>query len=255
MNADEFPILPKMESGETTEFNFENFKSALNEVVFAVSTNETQPEISGVLMGFSGNELKLVATDRYRLVEKLISLQKEVGTKRIIIPQKTISEVVRINASAKDMVVVSWTDSQVSFVCGGVEILSRLIDSQYPEYDHIIPKNFLTTVIIGRDDLISGLKTTSVFTMGSSTVKLIYGDGQAKLSAISQDLGQSECVLECEVNGASGEVMFNHKYIQDMLSVLKTESLSIKIINEDSPVIFEPVGEVGYMYLVMPIKI
>lgn len=255
INPLDFPVIPKIEQQGSCEMDFTIFKTALSKIAFAVSLNETQPEISGVLLEFEGDILKMVATDRYRLGSQVINLGKTNSPKKLIIPQKTVNEIIRFGAFSEDKLVLSWNDTQVSFVLGGFELVSRLIDGVYPEYEHIIPKNELTTVKLDRTEFLSALKTTGVFTDSSSTIKLVYTEKEVSLLSLSDSFGQSECRVQAEVQGPVGEVMFNYKYIQDVLTILKNDTLKIKIINDSSPVIFESEEEIGYLYLVMPIKL
>lgn len=255
--AEEFPLIPKLDGGQSLNLEAISLKNSLDQVVFAASTNQTQPEISGVLFSEDGGELKVVATDRYRLAEKKIPLENKTNTARdVIIPQKTIIELSRIIGSQKGVVEVVFNETQVSLSFNDTQIISRLIDGQYPDYKQIIPTEFQVTVTTEKQPLINALRATAVFSQSSNSVKFDFSaDKQSvTLAAESSDLGKSEVELAAKVDGKSVAVVLNYRYVLDSLLGIESGNVVMKLIDDNSPSLIVPADKNDYLYLVMPIK-
>jgi DNA polymerase-3 subunit beta len=255
--AEEFPLIPSVEEGEVVEVGAEEFKQAIDQVVFAASTNQTQPEISGVLLSLNGKEFKMAATDRYRLAEKTISLTNKISNQQdAIVPQKTLVELSRIIGNQKGKVGIVLNDTQISLSFSDSQIISRLVDGQYPDYKQIIPGVFSTTIVTARGPLVNALRAGGVFGQINNSVKLEYKEKEQKLvlTSESQELGKNVVDLDSKVEGESGSVILNYHYILDSLQSMETENIIMKIVNDSSPSLVLPEGQEDYIYLVMPIK-
>lgn len=255
LSAEDFPIIPKIEDGQKAVVNAQELKKSLDQVVFAASNSETQPEISGVLLWFGGENVLITATDRYRLAEKSLSYQGKVDQK-IIVPHRSIQEISRLITNIEGDLELSVTSTQLALSLDNIYIVSRLIDGNYPDYQQIIPENCNTTVIIDRGEFLSALKTTSVFSKGTGSVNFSYDSDQGivKLNSLSHDLGEGTVDIVCKITGGSGNLIINYRYLLDYLNNLEQDSLVIKIIDETGPVTFVPENSNNYFYLVMPIK-
>jgi len=171
LEAKEFPIIPKIKDKPLIRIKGGVLKANLSQVVEMTSLSDSRPEISGVLMNFEKNTIKLAATDSFRLAEKIISHnQKESINQAMIIPQKTIQELIRIlgekeaaNDNQGQEVEIILGNNQVLFNLGDVQIISRLIEGQYPDYQQIIPKNFTTHATLIRTELINNIRVASLF--------------------------------------------------------------------------------------------
>ncbi|MCL5667054.1 MAG: DNA polymerase III subunit beta [Patescibacteria group bacterium] len=256
--AEEFPLIPQIESSQNLEFDAQEFKEAVDQVVFAASLNQTQPEISGILVSLAEGEVKITATDRYRLAEKKLNLGvKNSGSrKEVIVPQKTMAELSRIIGSQKGKISMIMGDNQVTLQFNDTQIISRVVDGQYPDYKSIIPTEFSTEISIEKQALTSALRTTGIFSQNTNSVKLEYGADKQLVTLIteSQDLGKSVVDLASEIKGESGGLVLNYHYILDCLQNLDVERIILKITNESSASLIVPEGQDDYIYLVMPIK-
>jgi DNA polymerase-3 subunit beta len=253
---DDYPGIPDLENGINLVFPSDDFKKALEQVVFAVSINQTQPEISGVLLSLNENVLKLVATDRYRLAEKSLQLKTPVQSKKVVVPSKTIQEIIRIISNHQDDISLVISENQISAQVGDTEIVSRLIDGQFPDYEQIIPISFITSVTIPTTQLSSGIRTSGLFSQTTQSISLAYNseNQEIELKASSHDLGESVIKIPSVIEGGSGTLLFNHKYILDVLSQRKEPTVTLHIVSDTSPVIITPENDTTYQYLVMPIK-
>ncbi len=257
--AEDFPVINDTVSENAISLPSQDFFHALEGVLFAVSTNETQIELCGVFMTRSGqNEIVLAGTDRYRLAESKVVLK--VGAEvfpnfSIIIPARAASEVLRLLHNSNGEFKVNIGDNQAVFSVNETIITTRLVDARYPEYEAIIPKEFTVSITASRTELISALKAVSVFAKSASGISVVYSPGGGlTLSARSQDAGEGTVEVAAEVTGGEDTILFNHKYLLDMLQFLTSQSVHIKLNNPTTPVILQSPEDKNYIYLVMPIK-
>ncbi len=255
--AEEFPLIPSVENSETILIDSQKIKEAMDQVAFAASTNQTQPEISGILFSITGDEMKVVATDRYRLAEKKTKLlEKPHKSYEVIVPHKTIQELSRIIGSQKGVVNMVFSETQVSMFFNDTQIISRLVDGQYPPYQQIIPTEFITTVVADKQAFINALRAGGVFSQGSNSVNLSY-DSQKQILTVtseSNELGKSVVEVPSQIKGDAGSLILNYHYIIDCLQSIETPQVKMEIIDDSSPSLIVPIGKNDYTYLVMPIK-
>nr|MDQ3018665.1 DNA polymerase III subunit beta [bacterium] len=177
--------------------------------------------------------------------------------KRIIMPQRSVTELSRLLTGRTDTVTLQVTDTQLAVALGDTYVVTRLIDGQYPEYRQIIPSETVTTIVSGRSALVSALKTSGIFSRGVGSVTVAFDVEKQiiQIASVSHDVGESVVDIPSQIVGESGSVIMNYRYVLDVLNNLQTENLQIKIINDSSPVIFRPVDSEDYLYLVMPIRV
>lgn len=269
----DFPLIPQISKENAFIISADKFKEAIYGVSFAVSTSEIRPEISGVYVAFMKDQVIMTATDSYRLAEikipyvenSRISGEDEYQESRIIIPVKTLQEVSRVLSSMKDEVSsdsvenveVYLEESQIMFVYNGIELVSRLIDGQYPEYGQIIPEKFECQVTVSATELIKAVKTSSLFAKtGVYDIKLDFKTNSSELLVISSSAqtGENISSLEMEKTTTGEEVMLNYKYLLDGLQNIGSESVMFEINDSNNPCVMKPVGRDNYLYLIMPIR-
>ena len=253
---DEFPLIPQVDDTAPVELQAKDLRTAISQIVFAVAYSETQPEISGILFSFEEGLLKLVATDRYRLAERVLEVNSKI-TKSLIIPNRAVQELAKIiSGSDQENIQIFFTQNQVMFKSLETEIITRLIDAKYPDYSQIIPQSFNTEIDIKANDLSSAMRTAGIFTQTGNNVTLEYGSpDHLQISSSSGDIGESTVKVPCTVDGGEGKIIFNHRYILDCLNAIGTEAVTFRIIDENAPAVMVSKELPGYIYLVMPIKI
>lgn len=255
LSSEEFPLIPWVAEAIYAKVDALEFAYIIREVGFAAAFSETQPEISGVLFSFEDKTLTLAATDRYRLAEGKIKLAEEVnGVKQVIVPARAVVELNRILEGG--IVEVYLAEGQICMKTGDTELVSRLIEGQYPDYKQIVPKGFTSEVSIDREQFIQGLKAASVLASDNNNVELLLGPQNRQLVIKSQSAqsGESEIHLDGEFIGEKNSIIFNYRYLLECLNNLPDEKVSFKVINPASPAEIVPVGRDNYLYIVMPIK-
>ncbi len=252
--AEEFPMVPENHQTPGVYLNSTALKQALQQTIFAVSQNQTQPEISGIYIASDLEGMVVVATDRYRLAERKISGPK---VPSIIIPHKAVSEIVRLLSGYEGEVGVVVEENQIFFNIGEVLLISRLVDGQYPDYKSIFPESFLSKIVVDKVKLQNALRTTALLSQTTNSVKLDFSleNQTVVISSQSEGLGSGNASLAGKVTGGSGSLLLNYKFVLDFLSQVEAEQVEIKINNDSSPAVFCPEGLGQYNYLVMPIRV
>jgi len=269
--SEDFPLIPQIERKNKKTAKIEDFKRALSKVVFAAASSESRIELSGVLFTITKNKLILAATDSYRLAEKEIEIKEEADLdkktgdveQKIIVPARTIQEVLRILSGleqpegAKKEIDFYISDNQVLFVVDNTELISRLIEGQYPDYKQIIPAAGKTTIIINRSELTRAIKASALFSKsGVNDINLDFPEGknQVIVSSASGNTGENIVKIEAETRGIDNGIIINYQYFLDGLNNVDEETIKLEIVDGNTPCLIKPISEKGYLYIIMPIK-
>ena len=265
-SAEEFPLIPEVDRKNYFSAGAEEVKQAVAQAIFATAPSETRLELSGVLFIFSGDTLTLAATDSYRLAEKKIKIKSNSEEeKKIIVPAKTLQELIRVlsvnldnevEASAPE-IKFYLSENQILFTYGATELVSRLIEGQYPDYQQIIPASSKTKILIDRQELIRAVKMASLFSKtGINDVNLDFpaGKNQAVISSVSGQTGENITTLTAKVSGADNSLVVNYRYLLEGLSNMEKETVKIEVIDGNTPCIVRPEQDESYLYIIMPIK-
>lgn len=267
-NPDEFPLIPEFKNLEYLEVDNKKLCQGLAQIVDIASPSQARPEISGIYFIFYKNTIKIVATDSFRLAEKSINIETPVKKDTVfILPQKPAKELINTLGEKEGKVKIFFAGNQVMFefpmeeAPGGqphpqVQIISRLIDGEYPNYEEIIPKKFKTHVVAKRDELLNQIKAASLFSGKINEVKIkVNPQGKEILiSAQDPDIGESQSSVQAKIEGEEIEASFNHKFLIDGLANIKSSEVIFDLSKEEGPCILKPVGDASYIYVVMPIK-
>lgn len=265
--ATDFPLIPKINKQNPYLINSKEFKEGVAEVVFAVSNLETRPEFSGVFMSFNKKELILAATDSYRLAEKKLKLLEENNSEKreIIVPVRTLQEISRIlgvfkeelSPESVENIEIYLTENQIMFSYNSVDLISRLIEGQYPDYTQIIPTTSKTQIKINNNNLIKAVKTSSLFTKsGIYDIKIEFKtkEKEAVVTSSSSQLGENISILEAEISGEDNNIILNYRYLIDGLSNINSELVVVEMTDGNSPCLIKPEIKKDYTYIIMPIR-
>jgi DNA polymerase-3 subunit beta len=254
--ADDFPIIPKIKDPVLVELKTKEFKEGLSQVVGSAALSELRPEITGVLFKFEKKDLKLAATDSFRLAEKIIFEINKKGdfANSLIVPQRTIQELIRILGDTERDIKICLGNNQILFDVGEAQLISRLIDGQYPDYQQIIPKNFTTQAILKQEETINTIRIAGLFSSKINDVRLILQGGKFEVFSQDPDLGENKSQVNAEIKGKNIEVSFNYRYLLEGLSNIHTKQVFLGLSSESSPAVIKPIGDNTFTYLVMPIK-
>lgn len=261
--AEDFPLVPVVERDNFYKINAEEFRVALTQVIFAVAPNETRLELSGVLFSFVDGRLVLAATDSYRLAERKLKTENgqagQGAAKRAIVPAKTVQEVIRILSGAREAeeVEVYLSENQVLFVIGSTEIVSRLIEGQYPDYRQIIPEKAKTAAAVDSTSLSRAVKASALFSKsGVNDINLDFPKSKNTLviSSASGQTGENVAEIEAKVSGEDNGVVINYRYLLDGLNNIGEEIVKLEVVDGNTPCVLKPEKGEDYLYIIMPIK-
>lgn len=253
MPADDFPIIPKVIGREILEIDGNVLKTALSQVVFSASYDESRPVLTGVYFIIGDGILKLVATDSYRLAEKTINLPTA-DKAEFIVPAKTVHELVRI-LSGGEKVKIVVSENQVMFLLPDMDLTSRIIEGEYPNYEQIVPKTFKTQTKVGTAELANTIKTANFFAReNANNVKMTFHKDHILVEATSSQLGNFKSQIPCEMLGEENEISFNAKYLLDALGGVDTGKVNLEIIGKLNPGVIRPDKGSGIMYIIMPLR-
>ena len=262
--VDDFPLIPKLKERPVVILkNGSMLKNGLAQVVGAAALSEARPEFSGILLKIEKNQIKLAATDSFRLAEKTIFEDTNASQPvLVILPQRTVQELIRIlDEEAGGDIKIVLGDSQILFETSQAQLISRLIDGQYPDYQQIIPKNFTTRITLQRDEFINNIRIASIFSGKINDVKITAKPGKIEVSSQDPDTGRNSSEISAKVDGEPLEVSFNSRYLIDGLTNISTKQIFLGMNSENTnqssrsnPAVLKPLGEESYVYVVMPIK-
>lgn len=258
--AEEFPLIPSFDKKHAAQVKIPDFKKALSQVIFAVASDETRPEISGVYFSFKGGKLTMAATDSYRLAEKVIGLvSAPEGELSIIVPSRTLVELGRVLQDGLDdnLLEISLSDNQILFTFDSVTIVSRLIEGQYPNYQDVIPNKFRTEAVLPTQQFVKLVKTASLFCragINDVTVKLLENPKEIEVFSANSQLGENVSRAAAEIEGQANDIVFNFRYLLDGLANIDKDEVELKLIDANSPGVLRAKGGSDYTYIIMPIK-
>ena len=259
ISPDEFPLIPRVEKETSFEISAKDFAEAINCTVFSAATTGTRPVLSGVYMNVEKDILKMVATDSFRLAEKKTKLSQKVEKDvECIVPVRTLLELGRIldSKSDKDMVGVQIAKNQVLFTINGVELISRLIEGKFPDYEKIIPKATRTKFETSVDGLQQATKRVSLFAKeNNNSIKLAAtNDGRLQIATDETSVGEEHAEVAIKMEGDNNKIAINSQYLLDVLSHLK-ENVKIEMDEKLTPVVVRPGKKQDYLYIIMPLKV
>lgn len=255
LNSKDFPIIPQIKEDVFEEILSEDLKNGLSQVINCVAISESRPEISGVFINFTKLDIKLVATDSFRLAEKIIKPRGKTKEKQIILPLKTSQEIIRILGETQQKnVKIKLGASQILFDLDEIQLISRLIEGQYPDYKQIIPQSFNTEIIINKQELQNSVKIASLFTGKVNDVKIAASPKKIEVSALESEVGENRSQLNAEIKGEQVESLFNYRYFLDGLNNIQSEKVFLGFNGPANPVLLRAPNNFNYFYIIMPIK-
>lgn len=264
LTAEEFPFIPEVKQVDPYCIPVEDFKKATSQVIFAAALDESRAELSGILFTLSNKKITLVGTDSYRLAEKHITVTNSSPEEHsCIIPTRTLQEVLRVLSSElsenADLEEITFylSENQCLFVIGNTEIVSRIINGRYPDYQQIIPQRHESKVVVNKDDLSRAVKAATLFSRNGVNDVVLATDSTKKNVAISASSGQTGehiSTLTATVSGQNVTITLNSRYILDVLGVLSEDSVSIELVDDNTPCVVRDGSDTSYLYIIMPIR-
>lgn len=252
--ADEFPVVPHIDQGVSLKLSSRDLKKSLQQVVIAASTDDTRPVLTGVYIHTFEGSLYFVATDSYRLAEKkVVTCKDEIS---ILVPSSALQDLLRIIGDSDEEVEMLTDNQQVVFRVGESELVSRLIDGNYPDYRKLIPSTFANSAVLKKDEFVNITKVSSLFARESAGSITLHVDEVKKnltINSVASQLGENTSSIEGEVVG-DGDVTINSRYLLDALNVMNVKSLSFSFNGKVEPCLVKSDEQNDYLHIIMPLK-
>jgi DNA polymerase-3 subunit beta len=263
IEADEFPVVAAIGESPATSVDARVLREALGEVVFAAASDESRPILTGVLTRLDGDRMTLAAADNYRIAVRTVTLTNPVSPEVVIVvPGRSYAELMRIlpDTEAQIEITVTPNKSQVLFHVEGIDLVSRLIEGQFPNYEPVIPTSHTSRAVVDREALLAGTKRASIFARDSANIVKIElggenGDGAGvSITAHAADVGDNVDAVEAAVEGSATAIAFNARYLIDVLSALGAEEAALELSGPLAPGVIRGIGKDDYVHVIMPVR-
>ena len=255
--TEDFPKLPEPEDAPSVSVPAQAFIDTINRVGRAASRDEARPHLTGVLVSASGNELRMVATDSYRLAVKETKLDEALaGELEVNVPVRALQELSRVAAAdAVQAIEVTAKENQVIFRAGDVVLSSRLIEGRFPNYKQLLPETYEHELRLSRAELLDVVKRISLMAQKNAPLRMKFEEGALTVSAETPDTGDAQESLPAPFKGETLEIGFNPEFLQDGLDSAESEELIFKLISPHRPGLIQSGDDGGFIYLVMPVRL
>jgi DNA polymerase-3 subunit beta len=257
--ADDFPTVQTAGERPITRVAQKVLRQALDETAFAAASDEARPILTGVLAKFEGDQLTLAAADNYRIAVKTLTVLDPVEETSVVIPARALHELARILADTDDPVsiVLAHSRNQLLFHVEGIDLVTRLIDGQYPNYQSVLPASHATRAVLDREELLRAVRPAALIAHESANiVKLGVGlDGEPAITvSANAEVGDHVGRVEAAVEGDGTTIAFNARFLADVLQNVDAEQFALELNGPLSPGVFKPIGDDRYVHVVMPLR-
>ena len=255
-DTEDFPVLPEVEDGKEILLPAKQLRETLNAVVYCASTSTIKPELSSVFVYPNGNTLIAAATDSFRLAEKKTSLKQFVDSEPFLIPSKSIANLLRILEQVEGDIQVKSNKNHLSITLPAIYITLRLVPGTFPDYTQIIPKEFVSEATMLTFDFERTLRKATAFGDQFNQTTITISPKEKKFTAHTKNdaVGETTDSLAAAISGKDLVISFNQKYLLDSLHSITSDSITIQFGGQSQPAIIRPVGNDGFLYLVMPMN-
>src|SRR5215212_127925 len=259
ISADDFPTVQTAGERPITRIPQKVLRQALEETAFAAASDEARPILTGVLAKFEGDQLTLAAADNYRIAVKTITVLDPVEETSVVIPARALHELGRVLADSDEPVsiVLAHSRNQLLFHLDGVDLVTRLIDGQYPNYQSVLPASHATRAVLDREELLRSVRPAALIAHESANiVKLgvgLDGDGAISVSA-NAEVGDHIGRVEAAIEGDGTTIAFNARFLADVLEKVDADQFALELNGPLSPGVFKPIGDDRYVHVVMPLR-
>ena len=264
IDASEFPPMPTPDLEAGVELNVSDFKEMIQQVSFAASTDEARPVLQGVQLEINDNHISLAATDGFRISVRSAELSSPVANPvKVIIPARSLSELARIAINGNEVVtmVVPQDRGQAIFHLKDSELVTQLIEGNFPDYRAIIPHKFNTHTVVSTSEFLKACRQAEIIAReGNYVIRLTMqpmegGPGVIKFNTQSEEMGSGEVVVDANIEGPELLIAFNVKYLGEVLEVINTPNTILETNQDNTPGLISPVGDESFKHVIMPMHL
>jgi DNA polymerase-3 subunit beta len=256
LRTEDFPPLPEPGGDQVVEMPAAAFVDTIARVSRSASRDETRPILTGILVSASGDELRMVATDSYRLSVKETKLDAPLESGfEANVPARALEELGRLVRDDVERIRIGVRSNQVVFEVGGLALSSRLIDGQFPNYRQLLPEAYEHELTASREELLEVVRRISLMAQKNAPLRLSFSEGEVAISAQTPDVGEASEPLPIPFAGEPFEIGFNPDFLTVGLESAGAEEVVLKLISPLRPGLLESADGSGFLYLIMPIRL
>ncbi len=255
--AADYPRM-SLPDGDATRFSVsqKTFKRQLGQVAYAMAQQDIRYYLNGLLLIADGNELRMVATDGHRLAYAASALASDVARTEVILPRKTVTELARQLADTDDTLEIVLAGNQAVFRFGPIELVSKLIDGKFPDYERVIPQNHPGMLTFKRAPLLASLSRVAILTNEKFRgVRLVLKDGLLRVVSTNNEQEEAQEEIEIDYQGDPLDIGFNVTYLLDVLNNVASEEIEWHFNDGNSSALLTVPGNDHFKYVVMPMRI
>ena len=255
ISHEDFPTIPIVE-GEELIIPAKKFIEGIRSVYYSASISEIKPEIGSVYIYPEDDMLVFVSTDSFRLAEKKVKIKQKLTFGGILIPFKNTVEILKVFENSDEDLKITLQKNQISFSTSNIYLTSRVVDGSFPDYKQIIPKVSTTNAVVLKQDFISSLKISNVFSdkFNQVTFNIKPKDKFFEIESKNIDTGENTTFVSAALSGEDVSANFNYKYILDCFQSVGGDSLNLDLNGNNKPMIIKAIGDASFMYLIMPMN-
>ncbi|WP_282141047.1 DNA polymerase III subunit beta [Cytobacillus oceanisediminis] len=259
LDAEEYPHLPQIEEENVFKIPTDLLKAMVRQTVFAVSTSETRPILTGVNWKVENGTLTCIATDSHRLALRKAQIETNASESyNVVIPGKSLSELSKILDDNNDLIDIVITENQVLFKAEHLLFFSRLLEGNYPDTSRLIPSDSKTDVIVNTKEFLQAIDRASLLAKEgrNNVVKLsTIDDGVIEISSNTPEIGKVvEEVQSKSVEGEELKISFSAKFMMDALKALEGSEITISFTGAMRPFIIKPLNDESILQLILPVR-
>ena len=257
IESSEFPVIPKIKEDTKCMIPVQEAKDIFVQTVFASALDERRPVLAGVYLCLYKDSITTAASDSYRLAEKKVSVSSNIEKTSVIIPHKTVIELIRILTKTNDEnIEVKISKNQIIFIIGSIILTSRLIEGMYPDYTKIIPENIEATVEVSVEECMTVVRRVNLFVSeSSSAIKFLFKDNIIEVYSDMSQSGNEKAAINCEFNGEEKNLSLNANYLIDSLSHIQSDTVIIGLNTNLSPIVIRDPKDEKFTQIIMPLKV
>ncbi len=265
IDAQEFPIIVALSEDTGISLEPATLREMISQVSFAAAMDESRPVLTGVLAEISGDNLTMAAADGFRLSVRNAELSESApSSSSVIIPAKALQELARVSAEEDEPIqmTIAPNRSQVYFRMTNIDLVSQLVEGNFPDYKQIIPEGAATHIVVDAAEMLKAVKIASFFARDAANVvrvRVTPGEqgigGRVTVMATSAELGDNVTEIDAAVDGDAIEIAFNARYLTEVLSVIGTPQVVLETTSPSSPGVIRPVGDERFVHVIMPMHI
>ena len=255
--AEEFPTVAVADQFNTTvTLPQKTLKHLFNMVHFSMAQQDIRYYLNGLLLVVDGKNVIAVATDGHRLAYCQVATEQEFARQEVIIPRKTIMELQRLLEDSDEQVQINIANNQVKLNFADIELISKLVEGKFPDFNRVVPKGYTNNFSIGRESLLKSLQRAAIMTSDKfKGIRCVITPGSMKISSTNADQEEAVEEIEIDYSGDAVDIGFNVTYLLDVLNNLKCDQINIALGDSTSSALITVPGQEDFKYVVMPMRI